>query len=50
MTGLYFATFHGELIIAETGISAFTVTIYYTIVVVSEFKTEEYLQCYGRGA
>ena len=34
MTGLYFAVFHGDLIIAETGIPAFTVTIYYTIVVI----------------
>ena len=34
MTGLYFVAFHGELIIAETGIPAFTLTIYYTIVVI----------------
>ena len=32
MTGLYFAVFHGDLIIAETGIPAFAVTIYYPIV------------------
>ncbi len=38
MTGLYFAVFHGDLIIAETGIPAFAVTIYYPIVFISEFK------------
>ena len=32
MTGLYFAVFHGDLIIAETDIPAFAVTIYYPIV------------------
>ena len=31
MTGLYFATLHGELIIAETEIPAFIVTVYYVI-------------------
>jgi len=38
VTGLYFAVFHGDLIIAETGIPAFAVTIYYPIVFISEFK------------
>ena len=31
MAGLYFAAFHGELIIAETDIPAFIVTVYYVI-------------------
>lgn len=50
MTGLYFATLHGELIIAETVIPTVMLPVCYSDIGYFWNSGEENQECYGLGA